>query len=434
MRAIEIIAKKRDGLALSAEEIRWFIQRYTAGDLPDYQAAALLMAIYLRGMTPEETIALTMAMVESGTTLSFHDVVPYVVDKHSTGGVGDKTTLALAPLVASVGLPVAKMTGRGLGFSGGTLDKLESIPGFRATLSPARFRAQVREIGLAIAGQSEDLAPADGKLYALRDVTATVESPPLMASSIMSKKLAAGADAILLDVKVGHGAFLKTLPAAETLAELMVAIGKSQGREMRAVLTDMHQPLGLAVGNALELREAIETMQGKGPADFRLLVLTFASHMLVMGRKARSLEEARQLAEHALDSGKALAKFRQFVAAQGGDVSVVDDPAKLPAAAYIHTVPAPRTGYLSMVNAKEVGMTSMMLGAGREKKGDPIDHAVGVMLHVKVGQRVEKDDPLFTIHANRAEDIAPATERLLNACAWSDTPVVPPPLIYKVIT
>ena len=433
MRATDIIAKTRDGLALSPTEIRWFITEYTAGALPDYQAAALLMAIYLRGMTIAETVNLTMAIVESGATISLKELIPYAVDKHSTGGVGDKTTLALAPTVASLGLPVAKMSGRGLGFSGGTLDKLESIPGFRTDLSPAEFRAIVRDVGLVVAGQTANLAPADGKLYALRDVTATVGSLPLIASSVMSKKLASGADAILLDVKVGHGAFMKTLPEAEELAHIMVEIGRSQDRRMAAILTDMNQPLGLAVGNALELREAIGTLRGDGPPDFRQLVTTLAGHMVHMGNMAGSPDEGRQMAESALDDGSAYEKFRQFVAAQGGDLSCVDDTTRLPRAVYIETVAAPRSGYLKEINAMEVGLTSADLGAGRARKGDPVDHAVGIMLHAKVGQRISEGDPLFTIHANQADKVAPAGQRLLDACGWSDTPVEELPLIYRVI-
>ena len=433
MRAIDIIAKKRDGLALSPEEIRWFIREYTAGTLPDYQAAALLMAIYWQGMTDDETIHLTMAIVESGDTLSLKDIIPYAVDKHSTGGVGDKTTLALAPVVASLGLPVAKLSGRGLGFSGGTLDKLESIPGFRAQLSPAEFREAVQKVGMVVAGQTANLAPADGKLYALRDVTATVGSLPLIASSVMSKKLAAGADAILLDVKVGYGAFMKSLDDARELARIMVEIGKSQGRRMTVVISDMHQPLGRTVGNTIELKEAIETLHGRGPADFRLLVTTLAGHMLSMGERAADPEAGRRMGEGALDDGSALAKFKQFIAQQGGDASYVDDTSKLPAARFIETVAAPRGGYLQEMNAMDVGLVSVELGAGRARKGDSVDHAVGVELHAKVGQEMKRGDALFTVHANQSERIAPATQRLLAACRWSDAPVEELPLIYEVI-
>lgn len=434
MRAVDIIAKKRDGLALSPEEIHWFIQSYVKDEIPDYQTAALLMAIYLRGMNTQETIALTMAMAHSGETLSFKDILPFTVDKHSTGGVGDKTTLALTPAVSALGLPVAKMSGRALGHTGGTLDKLESIPGFRADLTPEEFRRQARQIGLVVASQTAQLAPADGKLYALRDATATVGSLPLIASSIMSKKLAGGADAILLDVKVGHGSFMKTLDEAVALAELMVDIGRSQGRRMAAVLTDMHQPLGRAVGNALELREALDTLHGAGPEDFRTLVITLAGHMLTLAGITASVDEGKEKTAQVLRDGTALRKFRQFIEAQGGDPTYVDEPDRLPKAQYIETVPAPRTGYIAELNAMEVGLTSALLGAGRAKKGDPVDHAVGIVLHAKIGGRVEAGAPLFTIHASHPEHLEMARERMLTAYRWSDTPVTPPPLIYRSIT
>lgn len=434
MRAVDIIAKKRDGLELSPEEIHWFIQSYVKEEIPDYQTAALLMAIYLRGMSTQETIALTMAMAHSGETLSFKDILPFTVDKHSTGGVGDKTTLALTPAVSALGLPVAKMSGRALGHTGGTLDKLESIPGFRADLTPEEFRRQARQIGLVVASQTAQLAPADGKLYALRDATATVGSLPLIASSIMSKKLAGGADAILLDVKVGHGSFMKTLDEAAALAELMVDIGRSQGRRMAAVLTDMHQPLGRAVGNALELREALDTLHGAGPEDFRSLVITLAGHMLTLAGITASVDEGKEKTAQVLRDGSALRKFRQFVEAQGGDPAYVDEPDRLPKAQYIETVPAPRAGCIAALNAMEVGLTSALLGAGRAKKGDPVDHAVGIVLHAKIGDRVEAGAPLFTIHASRPEHLEMARQRLLGAYQWSDAPVAPPPLIYRSIT
>ena len=433
MRAVDIIAKKRDGLELSPEEIHWFIQSYVKEEIPDYQTAALLMAIYLRGMNTQETIALTMAMAHSGEMLSFKDILPFTVDKHSTGGVGDKTTLALTPAVSALGLPVAKMSGRALGHTGGTLDKLESIPGFRSDLTPEEFRRQAREIGLVVASQTAQLAPADGKLYALRDATATVGSLPLIASSIMSKKLAGGADAILLDVKVGHGSFMKTLAEAVTLAELMVDIGRSQGRRMAAVLTDMHQPLGRAVGNALELREALETLHGAGPEDFRTLVITLAGHMLTLAGITSAVAEGQEKVAQVLANGAALRKFRQFIVAQGGDPAYVDEPDRLPKAQYIETVPAPRDCYIAELNAMEVGLTSALLGAGRAKKGDPVDHAVGIILHAKIGDRVTAGSPLFTIHASHPEHIAMARERMLAAYAWSDEPVTPPPLIYRAI-
>ncbi|MBC7223561.1 MAG: thymidine phosphorylase, partial [Anaerolineae bacterium] len=342
MRAVDIIAKKRDGLRLSREEIDFFVQGYTRGDIPDYQAAAWLMAVYLRGMDEAETVDLTLAMARSGQTLDLSDVAPLVADKHSSGGVGDKTTLVVGPVVASLGVPVGKMSGRGLSFSGGTLDKLESFPGFRAALSIEEFKRQLAEVGLVVAGQTADLAPADGKFYALRDVTATVSSIPLIASSIMSKKIAAGANVIVLDVKVGKGAFVKDEAQAVQLAHLMIGVGQRVGRKVAAVVSDMNQPLGRAVGNALEVREALDTLQGRGPADFVELVRNVAGWMLYLSGRAGSPAEAKTLVDHALSSGEALAKFRAFVAAQGGDPRYVDDPDLLPKARLLRTVPAPR--------------------------------------------------------------------------------------------
>ena len=434
MRAVDIIAKKRDGLPLSREEIEFFVQGYTRGEIPDYQAAAWLMAVYLRGMDEAETVALTLAMAHSGATLDLGDVAPLVADKHSSGGVGDKTTLAVGPVVASLGVPVGKMSGRGLGFSGGTLDKLESIPGFRAELTVGEFKRQLAEVGLVVAGQSADLAPADGKFYALRDVTATVSSIPLIASSIMSKKIAAGANVIVLDVKVGQGAFVKDEEEALHLARLMIRIGQNAGRKMAAIVSDMNQPLGRAVGNALEVREALETLQGRGPEDFVALVRTVAGWMLFLSGRARSPEEGQVLADAALASGQALATFRAFVAAQGGDPRYVDDPDLLPKARLVRTVLAPRSGYIAALNAMEVGMAAVLLGAGRSKKGDPIDHTVGIVLEAKVGARVEAGDPLFTVHANDERALNEATQRVLDAYTWSDQPVEPPPLIKQVVS
>jgi pyrimidine-nucleoside phosphorylase len=431
---VDIIAKKRDGLPLSREEIEFFVQGYTRGEIPDYQAAAWLMAVYLRGMDEAETVALTLAMAHSGATLDLGDVAPLVADKHSSGGVGDKTTLAVGPVVASLGVPVGKMSGRGLGFSGGTLDKLESIPGFRAELTVGEFKRQLAEVGLVVAGQSADLAPADGKFYALRDVTATVSSIPLIASSIMSKKIAAGANVIVLDVKVGQGAFVKDEEEALHLARLMIRIGQNAGRKMAAIVSDMNQPLGRAVGNALEVREALETLQGRGPEDFVALVRTVAGWMLFLSGRARSPEEGQVLADAALASGQALATFRAFVAAQGGDPRYVDDPDLLPKARLVRTVLAPRSGYIAALNAMEVGMAAVLLGAGRSKKGDPIDHTVGIVLEAKVGARVEAGDPLFTVHANDERALNEATQRVLDAYTWSDQPVEPPPLIKQVVS
>ncbi|MEZ0395847.1 MAG: thymidine phosphorylase [Anaerolineales bacterium] len=430
MRAVDIIIKKRDRQELSREEIEFFVQGFTKGEIPDYQAAAWAMAVLLNGMTPRETTDLTLAMAHSGAVLDLSDVVERAVDKHSSGGVGDKTTLVVLPLAAACGLPVGKMSGRGLGFSGGTLDKMESIPGYRCDLTTEEFKRQLKESGVVLTGQSLDLAPADGKLYALRDVTGTVPSTPLIASSIMSKKIAAGAQAIVLDVKVGLGAFMQTLDEARTLARLMVDIGRLAGRETVALLSDMNQPLGRAVGNALEVREAIDTLHGDGPDDFREHCLHVAAHLLVLGRRAADLGSARQMAEAALASGAAFEKFRLLVRAQGGDVSYVDDPSKLPAASLVEEVKAERSGYLSQVHARLFGEAVVILGGGRAKKGDPIDHAVGLVVHVKVGDFVERGWPLYTIHANDAARLEEARRHLREAIAWSETPVPPLPLFY----
>jgi pyrimidine-nucleoside phosphorylase len=433
MKAVDIIIKKRDRKVLSREEIEFFVQGFTRGEIPDYQVAAWAMAVMLNGMTEQETTDLTLAMAYSGEVLDLTGVVPIAVDKHSTGGVGDKTTLVVEPVVAACGLPVGKMSGRGLGFSGGTLDKIESIRGFRTDLSKEEFIHHLRMYGLVLTGQTGDLAPADGKLYALRDVTGTVPSIPLIASSIMSKKIAAGAQAIVLDVKVGAGAFMETLEDARRLAELMVAIARLSGRKAVAVLSDMNQPLGYAVGNALELREAIDTLHGNGPEDFYEHCMEIASHMLVIGGKVQDLREGRDLAEEALREGRAWQQFRTLVEVQGGDVRMVDQPELLPTADFIEKVYASQEGYLSAINAREVGETSVDLGAGRTKKGDPIDHAVGVVIHHKVGDFVREGDLLFTIHASDRSKLAQAKERLLAAHSWSTTPVQPLPLFYGVI-
>lgn len=433
MRAVDIIAKKRDGGELSAAEIDFFIQGFVRDEIPDYQAAAWLMAVYLQGMSRQETIDLTMAMARSGQMLDLKEIAPLVVDKHSTGGVGDKTTIAVAPLVASTGLPVGKMSGRALSFTGGTLDKLESIPGFRADITTAEFLAQLQAVGLVVCGQTADLAPADGKLYALRDVTATVSCLPLIASSIMSKKIASGAKAIVLDVKVGRGAFMKTKEEATALAYLMVEIGQGVGRRVRAILSNMNQPLGRAVGNALELKEALDTLHSHGPYDFLEHCLSVAGQMLILGGKAKDAEEARAILLEALHSGRALAKFKEWIAAQGGDLAAVDNPSRLPQAAIVQDVPAPRAGYVAGIDAMEVGLTAMLLGAGRAKKSDPIDHAVGVVLRVKTGNYVERGEPLLSIHANDGDRLAQARERLLAAYTWSEEPVEAPPLVYEII-
>jgi pyrimidine-nucleoside phosphorylase len=433
MRAVELIIKKRDKGEFTTEEIHYFVTEYTAGNIPDYQASALAMAILLNGMTHRETTDLTLAMVNSGDTLDLSEVVELAVDKHSTGGVGDKTTLVVEPLVAACGVPVGKMSGRGLGFSGGTLDKMESVPGFRVDLTQDEFLEQLDKIGLVLTGQTGDLAPADGKLYALRDVTGTVPSLALIASSIMSKKIAAGAQRIVLDVKTGVGAFMKTVEDARTLAEMMVEIGRLAGRRTAALISDMNQPLGFAVGNALEVVEAIETLQGNGPDDFRDHAFEVAAYMLTLAEKVDDVVAARQMVADVLASGKAWEKFRELVAAQGGDVSYVDHPEKLPAASLIETVTAPHGGYLSEVNARIVGETAVALGAGREKKGQPIDHAVGIVVHHNVGDQVEAGQPLFTIHANQQGALDFAREELLSAHVWSDTPVDPLPLFYEVV-
>ena len=433
MRAVDIIIKKRDGLPLTREEITFFIQEYAAGRIPDYQASAWAMAVLLKGMTEQETTDLTLAIAQSGEVLDLSGVVELAVDKHSTGGVGDKTTLVVEPVVAACGLPVGKMSGRGLGFSGGTLDKMESIPGYRTNLSTDEFVAQLRAIGLVLTGQTADLAPADGKLYALRDVTGTVPSMPLIASSVMSKKIAGGAQAILLDVKIGLGAFMNTVAEGKELAERMVAIGRLSGRRVMAMLSDMNQPLGAAVGNALELREAIDTLHGGGPADFREHCLEAAARLLVLGKKAASLEQARAQAETALADGRAWEKFRTLVAAQGGDVRFIDEPARLPSAAVEVVVKARRAGWLAQVHARIIGETAVEMGAGRARKEDSIDHGVGILVHVKVGDSVAVGQPLFTIYARTQEEAAAARARLDQSLAWSDAYVSPLPLFYGII-
>jgi pyrimidine-nucleoside phosphorylase len=433
MRAIDIIATKRDGGSLTADELDFFVQGLTQGDIPDYQVAAWLMAIFVRGMTPQETTDLTLAMVRSGEVLDLSTIAPFVVDKHSSGGVGDKTSLVVVPLVAAAGIPVGKMSGRGLGFAGGTLDKLESIQGFRSDLTQAQFRAQLERIGLVLASQSADLAPADGKLYALRDATSTVGSLPLIASSIMSKKIAAGANGIVLDVKVGHGAFMRTRDEARRLAQLMVQIGKGPDRQVRAVISDMNQPLGWAVGNAVEVREAIDTLHGGGPPDFREHCLAVASEMLALPPGAEAASDRRARLMTLLDEGAAWSTFREWIAAQGGDLRDVDSPERMPSATLQVPFPAPATGYVAGMNAREVGLTSMILGGGRAKKGDPIDHAVGVLLHAKVGDHVEAGQPVFSIHANHPDRLAQAKARLGAALTWSNDPVSSLPLIHEIV-
>jgi pyrimidine-nucleoside phosphorylase len=382
-------------------------------------------------MTPRETTDLTLAMAHSGSILDLSDVVDLAIDKHSSGGVGDKTSLSVLPIVAACGLPVGKMSGRGLGFSGGTLDKLESIPGYRVDLSTEEFKKQLKEKGIVLTGQSLDLAPADGKLYALRDVTGTVQSIPLIASSIMCKKLAAGAQAILLDVKTGLGAFMETLDEARKLANLMTDIGKLAGRDVVALLSDMNQPLGNAVGNSLEVIEAIDMLKGGGPEDFGEHCLYVSAHMLVLGKRAANLSEGRAMAEKSVADGSAFEKLRVLVQAQSGDVSYIDDPSKFEKAEYVEVVMSPRNGYLSEVQARTVGEAAVTLGAGRAKKSDPVDHAVGFIIHHKVGDRLEAGDPLFTIHANDESKLEAAREAVLSAHRFSDVPVEKLPLFYN---
>jgi pyrimidine-nucleoside phosphorylase len=431
MRAVDIIIKKRDKGELSLAEIEFFIKSFISGEVTDYQASALLMAIVLNGMTPRETTDLTLAMANSGHMLDLSDVVDLAVDKHSSGGVGDKTSLAVLPIVAACGLPVGKMSGRGLGFSGGTLDKLESIPGYRVDLTTEEFKHQLKEKGIVLTGQSLDLAPADGKLYALRDVTGTVQSIPLIASSIMCKKLAAGAQAILLDVKTGLGAFMETLEEARELANLMVDIGQLAGREVVALLSDMNQPLGNAVGNSLEVVEAVETLRDNGPEDFLEHCLHVSAHMLVLGKRAKDQAEGRAMAEKSIADGSALEKFRVLVEAQGGDVSYVDDISKFPRAEYLQVVKSPQNGYLSQIQARSVGEASVVLGAGRARKSDPIDHAVGFVIHHKVGDQVGRGDPLFTVHANDREKLEEVRGVVLAAHQFSEDPVERLPLFYE---
>lgn len=432
MRMIDIIEKKRDGKSLTKEEIEFFVNGYTHGEVPDYQASSLAMAIFFQDMNDEERAALTMSMVNSGEKIDLSDINGIKVDKHSTGGVGDTTTLVLAPLVAAVGVPVAKMSGRGLGHTGGTIDKLESVKGFNVEISEKDFIKLVNDNQVAVIGQSGNLTPADKKLYALRDVTGTVNSIPLIASSIMSKKIAAGADAIVLDVKTGSGAFMKTLDDAEALAHAMVRIGNNVGRNTMAIISDMSQPLGNAIGNALELKEAIATLKGNGPKDLTELVLTLGSQMVVLAEQATSLDEARQMLIDAIKTGKALNKFKTFLSNQGGDDSIVDSPEKLPSAKYQVEFKAKKDGYITEIIANEIGVASMMLGAGRQTKEDVIDLGVGIVLNKKVGEHVEKGENILTIHINTKEidDILYKLDNSITIESKGEAPT----LIHKIIT
>ncbi|WP_114166055.1 pyrimidine-nucleoside phosphorylase [Exiguobacterium sp. TNDT2] len=432
MRMVDLILKKRNGGELNEEEIRFVIEGFTNETIPDYQMSALSMAIYFNGMTEKETAALTMEMVKSGDVIDLSNIQGKKVDKHSTGGVGDKISLIVAPLVASIGIPVAKMSGRGLGHTGGTIDKLESFPGFNVELTEEQFTKQVNDIKMSIIGQTGNLTPADKRLYALRDVTATVDSIPLIASSIMSKKIAAGADSIVLDVKTGSGAFMKSFDDAKALAEEMVAIGKNVGRKTVAVITDMDQPLGFEIGNANEVKEAIEVLSGKDVTDLKTIALTIAGHMAVLGEFYQTFEEAYADLEKRMADGHALEVFRQFVAAQGGDASLVDDLSKLPQAKYETTFVAKQAGYVESIIADEVGVAAMLLGAGRATKDDQLDFAAGITLEKKVGDKVEAGDVIAVLRSNK-EDMTSALERMDHAYTIGATEPTARPLVHAVI-
>ena len=433
MRMVDLIAKKRDGHVLTTEEINFIVEGYTNGDIPDYQVSSLAMAIFFQDMNDQERADLTMAMVNSGDTIDLSAIEGVKVDKHSTGGVGDTTTLVLGPLVAALDVPVAKMSGRGLGHTGGTIDKLEAVPGFHVEIENDEFMRLVNENKIAVIGQSGNLTPADKKLYALRDVTATVNSIPLIASSIMSKKIAAGADAIVLDVKTGAGAFMKTDEDAKRLAEAMVRIGNNVGRNTMAVISDMSQPLGEAIGNALEVQEAIDTLQGKGPKDLEELCLTLGSQMVYLAGQASSLEDAREKLIEVMNNGKALESFKTFLSAQGGDASVVDDPSKLPQAQFKIEVEAKEDGYVSEIVADEIGTAAMLLGAGRATKESEIDLAVGLMLRKKVGDSVKKGESLVTIYANR-ENVEDVKAKIYENMKISKEHVDAPTLVHGIVT
>ncbi len=429
---VDIIAKKRDGRELSDDEIRWFVNGYSNEEIPDYQASAFAMALYFQGMTQKEAASLTFAMAESGDQLDLSEIEGTKVDKHSTGGVGDKTTLILGPLVAALGIPVAKMSGRGLGHTGGTIDKLESFKGFRTELKQDEFIKLVNENKIALAGQSGNLTPADKKLYALRDVTATVDSIPLIASSVMSKKIAAGADAIVLDVKMGSGAFMENLEDAKALAQAMVKIGHSLNRKTMAVISNMDQPLGRHVGNALEVKEAIETLKGQGPDDLHELSVELAAHMAAAGGKASNEKEGRKLIEEVISNGKAIEKMKLFIEKQGGDATAVDNPDLFCTAAFKKEIKAPKPGYVQSMHAAQIGRAAMVLGAGRATKDDIIDHAVGIELHKKIGDEVKKDELIATLHSNQP-DTEQAEEMVKNAFSLVKAKTEKPLLIYETI-
>lgn len=433
MRMVDLIEKKRDGQELSTEEIKFVITGYTTGDIADYQMSAFLMAVYFQNMTERERADLTLAMAESGDQIDLSAIDGIKVDKHSTGGVGDTTTLVLGPLVAACGVPVAKMSGRGLGHTGGTIDKLEAIDGFHVELSTEDFIKQVNDHKLAVIGQSGNLTPADKKMYALRDVTGTVNSIPLIASSIMSKKIAAGADAIVLDVKTGEGAFMKTPEDAKELAHAMVGIGNATGRKTMAIISDMSQPLGFAIGNALEVKEAIETLQGKGPEDLTELCMVLGSQMVVVGGKAETLEEARVMLEQVIENGQALDIFKQFIKDQGGNPAVVDDVTLLPQAEFVTEVHSKEEGYISFMEADEIGTAAMVLGAGRATKESEIDLAVGIVLHKKVGDFVKAGESIATIYSNTKE-VAECSKMIYNSIEYTSEPVDKIKLISALIT
>ncbi|GAA0364062.1 pyrimidine-nucleoside phosphorylase [Bacillus horti] len=432
MRMSDLILKKRNGASLTQQEIEYVVNGYTGEQIPDYQISALLMAIYYKGMSTQEVSDLTMSMVHSGDTIDLSKVHGMKVDKHSTGGVGDKVSLIVAPLVAAVGVPVAKMSGRGLGHTGGTIDKLEAIEGFSVELTREEFFEQVNTKKLAIIGQSGRLTPADKKLYALRDVTATVDSIPLIASSIMSKKIASGADAIVLDVKTGSGAFMKSLDGAKDLAQTMVQIGKSLGRKTIAIISDMNQPLGYEIGNANEIKEAIEVLQGKRVEDLREVSLSIAAHMAVLGGVYEQFEEAYKQLEHILDSGEALETFKSFVDAQGGNVEQIIDPAKLPKAKFQIEITSDAEGYVEKLEAEPVGVAAMLLGAGRKTKDDQIDHSVGITLKKKIGDYVQKGDVLAIFHSN-TEDVKASIDSFKGAISLTAQKIDSTPMIYETI-
>lgn len=433
MNMVDIITKKRDGEELTPEEIRFFIENYVKDRIPDYQASALLMAIYFRGLSRAETFALTEAMEFSGDVEDLSDLPGVKVDKHSTGGVGDKTTLVVAPVAAAAGVTVAKMSGRGLGFTGGTADKLEAIPGFRTRLEPAEFHRQLEELGLAVITQTGSITPADKKIYALRDVTGTVESPGLIASSIMSKKLAAGSDGIVLDVKCGSGALLKDLAEAENMADLMIDIGRKAGRKMVAVISDMSQPLGRTVGNALEVEEAVQVLKGGGPEDLRQLCLELAGEMIWIGGRAESFEEGKETARQVLSDGRALEKFRQMVRCQGGDDRIVEEPERMGSSRYSRDVLAGRTGFIAETDTREIGRASQHLGAGRLRKEDEIDFTAGIRMHVRIGNFVKEGDVLATLYGADSRRLEEAEIIMEAAIRISAEPTAPPKLIQKII-